>query len=98
MKTIKVISLVNILICFNIFVQGQNFENLNVISSGGEIASGNNYSNLGIIGETFVNNSVSGGNYMTTIGFIYSTKISVGIFKNNDNTAINIFPNPFIFE
>ena len=95
MKLIKIYCIVITLIFFFINTKAQTYINCaEVISSGGGVSTGSNYSNFGVIGETFVNKSVTGNNYNTNIGFLYLSDIYTGIFKNYYNSNIKIFPNP----
>ena len=68
------------------------------ISSGGGVSTGSNYSNFGVLSETFVANLVTGGVYKTTIGFINSVsnevETSTNTISNFKNQAITIYPNP----
>ena len=65
-----------------------------VVSSGGGESSGGNYTNFGVIGETFVKYSVIGGNYNTNIGFLYVSEIPNGINEVFNSISLSIFPNP----
>lgn len=58
-----------------------------LLSGGGEFV-GSNYSNFGVIGETFVDFPVIGGDYETSIGFLYvASGIPVNITELfNDKT------------
>ncbi len=52
-------------------VKAQSYSTkVEVVSSGGIESSGGNYSNFGVLGETFTGFSVSGGNYSSSMGFI----------------------------
>ena len=97
MKHIKIISLLFLTALFgNSKAQTYN-QPAEVISAGGGESSGGNYSNFGVLGETFVDYSVLGGNYNTSIGFLYASDTSgvVGIDENQLNSQnIKIFPNP----
>ena len=75
---------------------GQNYiQETEVLSSGGGASSGSSYNNFGVIGETFVDFSVTGGNYITNIGFLYASDTnSNGIDEKNIYLYINIYPNP----
>lgn len=104
MKYIKIISLLFLTALFgNSKAQTYN-QPAEVLSAGGGESSGGNYSNFGVIGETFTDYSVTGGNYNTSIGFLYASDIlPTGIDEENFNTQIiRIFPNPntgeFIIE
>ncbi|MBT4967547.1 MAG: hypothetical protein HOM80_00910, partial [Bacteroidetes bacterium] len=52
-----------------------------VISSGGIESSNENYSNFGVLGETFVNNSVSNDYYETSMGFLNSFMIKTFAYE-----------------
>ncbi|MBE0650037.1 MAG: T9SS type A sorting domain-containing protein [Bacteroidales bacterium] len=66
-----------------------------VISAGGGESSGGNYSNFDVIGGTFVNQSVTGGNYSTSIGFLFSSLTLTGINEIPSNiVSLKVFPNP----
>ena len=95
MKHIKIISLLFLTAVFgNSKAQTYN-QPAEVISAGGGESSGGNYSNFGVIAETFTDYSVTGGNYNTSIGFLYASDIPTGIDENQFNSQnINIFPNP----
>lgn len=96
MKYIKSIVLIIILLFLFTDIKAQSYSQLaEVISSGGGESTGGNYSNFGVIGETFVDYSVIGGNYNTSIGFLYASYIPTRIDKlNYNNQSISIFPNP----
>ena len=99
MKLIKICLIVIALVFFFINTKAQTYiTRAEVISSGGGESLGGNYSNFGVIGETFVANSVTSGVYSTTIGFINSVTNteetppnSVNIFNNQ---TVKIYPNP----
>ncbi|MFC2100890.1 T9SS type A sorting domain-containing protein [Bacteroidota bacterium] len=79
------------------YCSAQNFQTLaEVISSGGIEATGGNFSNFSVLGETFVNNSVTGGNYNTSIGFLYGSIITSGLQETHENIIFGIYPNPAI--
>jgi hypothetical protein len=82
--------------CIIINVQAQNyFTQSEVISSGGGESTSWNYSNFGVIGETFVDFPVLGGDYETSIGFLYvASGIPVNISELFNDNSIKIFPNP----
>ena len=91
----KLIILIVSLVFLFINIKAQNYSQLaEVISSGGSESTGSNYTNFGVIGETFVDYSVIGGNYNTSIGFLYASVIITGIDEMNFNNWINIYPNP----
>ena len=96
MKAIKIIYFIAIIfLSFTTLLHAQNYSTLaEVISSGGNTSTGGNYSNFGVIGETFVANSVTGGNYNTSIGFLYSSDIHVGFTEIGATKYCSIFPNP----
>ena len=95
MKYVKIVSLITALMFIIINVQSQNYlTQSEVISSGGGESTGANYSNFGVIGETFVANSVTGGNYNTSIGFLYSSDLGVGINEIGAINNLRVFPNP----
>ncbi|NQU34230.1 MAG: T9SS type A sorting domain-containing protein [Bacteroidetes bacterium] len=96
MKFIKIVSLITVLMCIIINVQAQNYlTQSEVISSGGGESTGANYSNFGVIGETFVDFPVIGGDYETSIGFLYvASGIPVNISELINDNPIKIFPNP----
>lgn len=74
---------------------GQNYTQFaEVISSGGGNSSAGGYTNFDAIGETLVNSDVSGGNYRTSIGFLYASDIINGIENIRFYNSIKIFPNP----
>ena len=95
MKHIKIIPLLFLIALFGSSKAQTYSQPTEVISSGGGETTGGNYSNFAVLGETFVDFSVSGGDYSTTIGFLYASDINTGIDEiilNNED--INIFPNP----
>lgn len=96
MKFIKIISLIIALVCLMINTEAQNYINqTEVISSGGGETTGGNYSNFGVIGETFVDFPVVGGDYETSIGFLFvASGIPVNISELFNDNPIKIFPNP----
>ena len=95
MKFIKISFIVIALVFLFINIKAQNYSTLaEVLSSGGSESIGSNYSNFGVVGETFVNNSVTGGNYNNSIGFLYSSDIWVNISEIVIDKTIKIFPNP----
>ena len=65
-----------------------------VISSGGIEPSNENYSNFGVLGETFVNNSVSNDYYETSMGFLNSFMIKTFAYEIKQEFSFKIFPNP----
>ncbi len=94
MKHIKLIFLFILVFLFT-NIKAQTYSTLaEVISSGGGESTGGNYSNFGVIGETFVDYSVTGGNYNTSIGFLNASDIIVEIDEENFNEQIKIYPNP----
>ncbi|MBW8049849.1 MAG: T9SS type A sorting domain-containing protein [Cytophagales bacterium] len=96
MKHIKIISLLFLIGFFENSKAQTYSQPAEVISAGGGESSGGIYSNFGVIGETFVESSVSGGNYNTSIGFLYASDIPpTGIDEEYfNNPIIRIFPNP----
>ena len=95
MKYIKSIVFIIFLLFLFADIKSQSFSQLAdvISSSGGESAEGN-YSNFGVTGETFVDYSVTGGNYNTSIGFLFTSDIGTGILEvNSNNQIISIFPN-----
>ena len=96
MKYFKLIALAISLMFLFLNIKAQNYsQSTKVLLSGGGQSDGGNYSNFGVIGETFVNPSVTGGNYITSIGFLYASDFSTGIDEVNlNNQSIWIFPNP----
>ena len=77
MKHIKICLIVVALVFFYKNTKAQTYiTRAEVISTGGCESVGGNYSNFGIIGETFVDFSVSGDNYNTSIGFLNLLDIS----------------------
>ena len=94
MKHIKLFFLFILTIVFtNINAQYSNITE--VLSAGGGESTGGNYSNFGVMGETFVNSSATGGNYNSSVGFLYASGIATGIGEiNRNNQIISIFPNP----
>ena len=89
---------INLIIALSIFISTTNAQtyvvSAEIISNGGGNATGGNYSNFSVLGETFVNQSVTGGNYNTFIGFLNLSSVSTGLSENFYNSNINIFPNP----
>lgn len=68
---------------------------VDVVSAGGGETGGGNYSSFDVIGGAFVNQSVTGGTYNTSIGFLYSSDISTGINEIPGNiVSLKVFPNP----
>jgi len=95
MKYIKLSVFILSLLLLFLNIQAQNSNLAEVLSSGGGQSFAGTYTNFGVIGETFVDNYVTGGNYNTSIGFIYASDMPIGINEVNSNTQIiNIFPNP----
>ncbi len=97
MKHIKIISLLFLIAYFENSKAQTYSQPAEVISAGGGESSGGNYSNFGVIGETFVDSCITGGNYNTSIGFIYDVACGeiVGIDEMNlNNQIIKIYPNP----
>ena len=95
MKNIKHLIYTILLLFFFINIQAQYSNLTDVISSGGGQSYAGNFSNFGVIGETFIDNNVIGGNYNTSIGFLYASKFPIGINDLISNTKIlYIFPNP----
>ena len=94
MKHIKLIILfILVFVFYNI--NAQNYNNkAEVLSSGGGKSTGGNYSNFGVLGETFVEHNVTGGNYNTSIGFLYPEYPFTYIKDISDNHRIEIYPNP----
>ncbi len=79
--------------CLNNFNCNAQKTLTDVISSGGAESSSGNYSNFGVLGESIVNNSVTAGNYNSTIGFIYSDIpdcIPVSIVSHPNNQTFTI--------
>ena len=95
MKHIKItIFIISLLFLFG-NIQAQYSNIAEVFSSGGGESSGGIYSNFGVMGETYVNSSATGGNYNTSIGFLYASDTETGIDDLNfNNEDISIFPNP----
>ncbi len=95
MKNIKSIVLIIFLLFLFAVIKAQSYSQLaEVISSGGGESTGGNYSNFGVIGETFVDYLVTGGNYNTSMGFLNASVITVKIDEENFNEQIKIYPNP----
>ena len=96
MKFVKISFIVIALVFLFINIKAQNYSTLaEVVSSGGGESTGSNYSNFGVVGETFVNHCVTGEDYLTCIGFIYaSSGLCVGIINVDNNQYIKIYPNP----
>ena len=95
MKHINILSLLFLIALFGNSKAQTYSQPTEVISSGGGETTGGNYSNFAVLGETFVDFSISGGNYNTTIGFLYASDISTGIDETIlNNEDIRIFPNP----
>ena len=97
-KMKQIVKITFLSFCVLIFsnTKAQNYSTAaEVISSGGGETSGGNYTNFGVFGESIVNSEVTGGNYISRIGFLYTTDIITGIkteIPKNDNIAI--YPNP----
>ncbi|MCK4678000.1 MAG: T9SS type A sorting domain-containing protein [Bacteroidales bacterium] len=96
MKYIKSLVLIIFLLLLFSDIEAQNYTTLaEVVSAGGGASTGSNYSNFGVVGETFVNHCAAGEDYLTCIGFIYaSSGLCVGIINVDNNQYIKIFPNP----
>ena len=99
MKYFKLIVFAISLMFLFLNIKAQNYSNLaEVISSGGGESTGGNYSNFVVIGETFVANSVTGGIYSSTIGFINSITNTEETPTNSvdilNNPTVKFYPNP----
>ena len=96
MKYLKIISLLFWIMVFqNSFAQTYT-QKVDVISSGGgESSYSTYYSNFGVLGETFVDYPMIGGNYETSVGFLYYAEGIPVVTEEviHDNT-IRIFPIP----
>jgi len=96
MKPIKNLWLIIVFNILNMSVHSQNYiTSAEVVSNGGGKTLGGNYSNFGVIGEVFVKNSVSGGNYTTSMGFLYASDIFTGVEDFHFSESNIIYPNPF---
>ncbi len=95
MRYIKFIYLFILVLIFS-NTRAQSYSTLaEVLSSGGGESTGGNYSNFGVTGETFVDYSVTGGNYNTSIGFIYiACDGPNNVQEIFNNHFIRVFPNP----
>ena len=86
MKHIKIIIFVISLLFLFGNIQAQYINHTEVLSSGGGQSDGGNYSNFGVLGETFVGFPVTGENYITSIGFLfYASGIPLWIDELNSN-------------
>ncbi|MBC8182440.1 T9SS type A sorting domain-containing protein [candidate division KSB1 bacterium] len=95
MKYLKIIPLLFLITLFQNSKAQSYSQPAEVVSSGGGESSGSSYSNFGVIGETFVDFPVVGGDYETSIGFLYvASGIPVNISELSNNNPIKIFPNP----
>jgi len=95
MKYIKPITLAISLLFLFAGAKAQYMQLAEVISSGGGESTGGNYTNFGVIGETFVDYPVTGGNYKTSIGFLYTSEsIPNNVNESNVKPIINVYPNP----
>ncbi|MCK4662154.1 MAG: T9SS type A sorting domain-containing protein [Bacteroidales bacterium] len=95
MKHIKFVIFIIFLVFLFTNIKAQYSNIAEVLSSGGGESTKGIYRNFGVIGETFVNSSVTEDNYNTSIGFLYASDIGTGINEVNfNNQFISIFPNP----
>ncbi|MCK4662264.1 MAG: T9SS type A sorting domain-containing protein [Bacteroidales bacterium] len=96
MKYFKLIFIVISLMFLITNIKAQYNNIAEVLSSGGGETTGGIYSNFGVMGEAFVDFPVTGGNYITSIGFLfYASGIPILIDELNfNNQSISIFPNP----
>ena len=95
MKSFKLFILVLSQVIILVEVNAQDYKtSVEVISSGGGESIGGNYSNFGVLGETFVDYSVAGGNYNTSIGFMNSLQEGPTSLTKIINSKIIIYPNP----
>lgn len=96
MKSFKLFILVLTQVFVLVEINAQEYKtSVEVISSGGGESIGGNYSHFGVLGETFVDYSVRGGDYNTSIGFINS--FQEGPYTSLTkivNSKIIIYPNP----
>ena len=67
---------------------------VDIISSGAENSTIGSYSNFGVIGDSFVNQSMSNVIYDNSAGFLNSFKITVGLNKQLTHFESKVFPNP----
>jgi len=90
----KSFALFYLLISISTIVNSQYSELTKIISSGSEESIGNNYSNFGIIGETFIGSSFV-GKYKIITGFVGSFQENSTTFIHEiNNFEINIYPIP----
>lgn len=96
MKYLKIIILVVVSLFLYNNPRAQSYTNVSgVISSSGGLSSGGNYSNFEVLAETFVMRNITGGNYMTHIGFLQAVDcVPVGISKIIYENSLSIYPNP----
>ncbi|MBC8486931.1 MAG: T9SS type A sorting domain-containing protein [Bacteroidetes bacterium] len=95
MKHIKIFPLLFLIALFGNSKAQTYSQPAEVISVGGGESSESSYSNFGVIGETFVNRCVSGGDYDGYIGFFGGACDSTtNIRENINNQIISIYPNP----
>jgi len=96
MKNLKIIFLVITVFLFTNTNQAQYSSVAEVISSGGGESASGMYSNFGVVGETFVDYCLTGGNYKTCLGFIYASSdfICVSVTEVPKEQSPIIYPNP----
>lgn len=96
MKYLKLITIIVALLFIVANIKAQNYSTLaEVLSSGGSESTGSNYTIFGVLGETFVDYPVVGGNYETSIGFLYHAEgIPVNTPGISSDNTIRVFPNP----
>lgn len=91
MKRIFGIIIIFGLLCVNAQCQ---IVNKSLISSGGDDIVGFGFSNFCVLGETFVQNKLSGGNFELFSGLLSFCSVYTGVVGDNNNIKISIFPNP----
>jgi hypothetical protein len=96
MKAINMLFSTVIFFSMNIISLAQSYNTLaEVISSGGGKTDGGSYSNFGVIGESFVNEFMTGGIYNgSSAGFVFSTDITVGLKETTKSIDVIIYPVP----
>ncbi len=96
MRYLKHITIIVFLLFIVVSIKAQNYSTqAKVVSSGGGESTGSNYTNFGVVGETFVDYPIVGGGYETSIGFLYiAESIPVNTPEIYSDITLRVFPNP----